>query len=138
MATNSDGNTETTTTRLTTGLLASLRRLLAASTEVLRTRLEIFSVELEEEGVRVRELFFLVQVSLFFLGVGLLLATLFILLIFWDSHRLTALAAFAALYLVAGIGTTLVLRHKLRSRPRFLGATMAELSKDRDHLISRS
>ena len=134
---NSDRSAESVTTR-STGLLASLQRLLATSAEVLRTRVEILSTEFEEEGVRLRELFFLEQVSLFFLGVGLLLATLFTVLIFWDSHRLSALAAFAVLYLAAGVGTALLLRRKLRNRPRLFSATLAELGKDRERLVSRS
>ncbi|MCW8903823.1 phage holin family protein [Sedimenticola sp.] len=134
---NSDSSAESATTR-STGLLASLQRLLATSAEVLRTRVEILSTELEEEGVRVRELFFLQQVSLFFLGLGLLLATLFVLLVFWDSHRLSSLAVFAALYLTAGVGTAWVLRRKLRNRPRLFSASVAELRKDRERLASRS
>lgn len=134
---NSDSSAESVTTR-STGLLASLQRLLATSAEVLRTRVEILSTEFEEEGVRIRELFFLEQVSLFFVGVGLLLATLFTVLIFWDSHPLSALAAFAVLYLAAGVGTALVLRRKLRNRPRLFSATLAELGKDRERLVSRS
>lgn len=134
---NSDSSAESVTAR-STGLLASLQRLLATSAEVLRTRVEILSTEFEEEGVRIRELFFLEQVSLFFVGVGLLLATLFTVLIFWDSHPLSALAAFAVLYLAAGVGTALVLRRKLRNRPRLFSATLAELGKDRERLVSRS
>jgi uncharacterized membrane protein YqjE len=73
---------QSTSTR-TTGLLASLRQLLATSAEVLGTRVAILSTELEEEGVRVRELILFEQMSLFFLGLGLLLATLCVVLAFW-------------------------------------------------------
>lgn len=105
------------------GLSASLQRLLATSAEVLRTRVEMLSMEFQEEGVRDREPFSLEQVSLFFLGASLLLATLFTLLIVWGSHRLLALAAFAVLHLAAGVGAALVLRRKLRSRPWLFSAT---------------
>jgi uncharacterized membrane protein YqjE len=132
-----DFDAESSATRAP-GLLASLQRLLASSAEVLRTRVEILSTELEEEGVRVRELFLLEQVSLFFLGLGLLLVTLFVVLAFWETHRLPVLAGFAVLYLAIGTTTVLVMRHKLRTRPRLFSATLSELGKDRVRLTSRS
>jgi uncharacterized membrane protein YqjE len=121
-----------------TGLWASLQRLLATSAELLHTRVDILATELEEEGLRVKELLLYERVSLFFLGLGLLLATLFVILAFWDSHRLSVLAAFAVFYLAIGTGTALVARHKLKTRPRLFSATLSELGKDRDRLVSRS
>lgn len=121
-----------------TGLLASLRRLLATFAEILHTRLEILSVELEEEGGRLRELFLYALVALFFLGFGLLLLTLFVVVLFWDSHRLPVLAGITALYLVIGVGAALMVLDKLKARPRLFAATLAELGKDRERLTPRS
>lgn len=121
-----------------TGLLASLQRLLATFAEILHTRVEILSTELEEEGVRVRELLLYELVSLFFFGLGLLLVTLFVVLAFWDTHRLSVLAAFAVFYLAIGVGTALVVRHKLKTRPRLFSATLSEIGKDRERLARRS
>lgn len=120
------------------GLLVSLRRLLATFAEILHTRLEILSVELEEEGVRVRELLTYALAALFFLGFGLLLLTLLVVVVFWDTHRLPVLAGVTALYLALGIGAALMARHKLKTRPRLLAVTLAEIGKDREHLTSRS
>jgi uncharacterized membrane protein YqjE len=127
---------ESASTRAT-GLLASLQRLLATFAEILHTRVEILSTELEEEGVRVRELLLYELVSLFFFGLGLLLVTLFVVLAFWETHRLSVLAAFAVFYLAIGVGTALVVRHKLKNRPRLFSATLSELGKDRERLSSR-
>ncbi|WP_299198519.1 phage holin family protein [uncultured Amphritea sp.] len=133
--TNSDSGAQPSKSR-SQGLLASLQRLLGTSVEVLRTRVEILSTELEEEGIRVRELFILQQVSLFFLGLGLLLATILIVQLFWDSYRLTALAAFALLYLLVGFISAWVLKRKLRNRPPLFSASLAELRKDVERLES--
>ena len=46
-----DDTVERSTSTRTTGLLASLRRLLGTSAEVLRTRVAILSTELEEESI---------------------------------------------------------------------------------------
>jgi len=132
-----DTDAESTPARAS-GLLASLQRLLATFAGILHTRIEIVSTELEEEGIRVRELLFYGLVSAFFLGLGLLLGTAFVILVFWETHGLSVLAVFAVLYLAIGIGTALVVRHKLKTRPRLFSTTISELGKDRERLASRS
>jgi uncharacterized membrane protein YqjE len=116
------------------GLLASLRRLLATGVEILQTRLELVSVELEEEGIRLRELVLYAVIALFFLGFGLLLLTLLVVVLFWDTYRLPVLTGITALYLAIGIGAALRVRHTLNTRPRLFGSTLAELGKDREQL----
>lgn len=120
------------------GLLASLRRLIATFVEILRTRGELLSTELEEEVVRIRELVLYGLVSLFFLGFGLLLLTLFIIVIFWESAGPTVLGGFAFVYLAMGVVMALMIRHKLKTRPPLFSATLAELGKDRERLTARS
>ena len=117
-----------------TGLIASLRRLLGTLVEILQTRLEILAVELEEEGGRLRDLLLYAVVALVFLGFGLLLLTLFVVVLFWESYRLQVLAAITILYLALGVGAALMLRYKLKTRPRLFAATLGELGKDREQL----
>lgn len=130
-----DTGADSASTR-TTGLLASLQRLLATFVEILHTRAEILSTELEEEGGRVRELLRIEMASLFFLGLGTLLLTLFVVLAFWEDHRLSVLAGFSIFYLAIGVGAALVVRHRLKNRSRLFSATLTELGKDRDRLSS--
>ena len=118
------------------GLLAAARRLLATFTEVMHTRAEILFTEMEEEAGRIRELLLYELVSLFFLGMGLLLATLFVVMAFWDDHRLAVLAGFTLFYLAIGIGTAWVVHHKLKNRPRLFSTSLAELGKDCERLDS--
>ena len=119
------------------GLLAGLQRLLATFTEVLHTRLEILSSEVEEEGQRISQLFIYGLVSLFFIGLGLLFATVFVVAAFWETHRLYVLGGFTVFYLGIGVIAALVVRHKIKTRPRLLSATLSELGKDRERLTSR-
>ncbi len=76
--------------------------------------------------------------ALFFLGLGVLLATLFVVMAFWEDHRLAVLAGFTLFYLAIGIGTGLVARQKLKTRPRLFSTSLAELGKDRERLDSES
>lgn len=116
------------------GLLVSLRRLLANLLEVVQTRVEIVATEFEEERERLRELVVYGFLTLFFFGFGLALLTLFLILAFWDSHRLFVVGGFALAYLAAGVVALAVLRGKSRSRPRLFAATVSELKKDREQL----
>jgi uncharacterized membrane protein YqjE len=122
----------------TAGLLASLQRLLTTFIEILQTRVDILSTELEEEVYRVLQLLVYVLMSLFFLGLGLVLVTLFVVLAFWETNRLYVLAGFAVSYLGIGAITALVVIYKIRSRPRLFSTTLSELGKDRERLASRS
>ncbi len=133
-----DGSTAEAESGRATGVLASLRRLLATAAEILQTRLELLSVELEESGHLLRELLTYALVALFFLGFGMLLLTLLVVVIFWDTYRLPVLAGVTALYLAIGIGAALRVRHTLRTRPRLFAATLGELGKDRERLDPRA
>jgi len=116
------------------GLLASLQRLLATLLDIVQTRVAIVATEFEEERVRLRELVVFGFVALFFVNLGVVLFTLLVVMLFWESHRLYVMGGFALLYLGVGVVAGISLRHRLKSRPRLFATTLAELSKDRDQL----
>src|SRR5512147_3332744 len=120
------------------GLLASLQRLLATLLDIVQTRVAIVATEFEEERVRLRELVVFGFVALFFVNLGVVLFTLFVVMLFWESHRLYVMGGFALLYLGVGVVAGISLRHRLKSRPRLFATTLAELSKDRDQLTPPS
>lgn len=120
-----------------TGLLNSLKTLLATLLAIVQTRLELVSTEFEEERARLQSVLMLLLAALFCLGFGALLLTLFIVVLFWDTHRLSVTAGCAIFYLGLGWSAAAAARAKLRSKPRLFAATLAELSKDRDSLKHR-
>jgi len=119
------------------GLLASLPRLLATMIEILQTRVEIVANEFEEERERIRELVVFGFLAVFFVSLGLVLLTLFVVILLWDTHRVYAVGGFALLYLGLGIMAGVNVRRRLKARPRLFATTLAELSKDRVHLAPR-
>jgi uncharacterized membrane protein YqjE len=119
------------------GLLASLQRLMETLLEILQTRVEIVANEFEEERVRLRELVVFGVLTLFFVSVGLTLVTLFVVSLYWDTHRLQVLGGIAMLYLGLGGLTGFILYRRLKSRSRLFATTLSELEKDRDQLSSR-
>ena len=120
------------------GLLASLQQLLATLLDIVQTRVAIVATEFEEERVRLRELVVFGFVALFFVNLGIVLFTLLVVMLFWESHRLYVMGGFALLYLGVGVVAGISLRHRLKSRPRLFATTLAELSKDRDQLTPPS
>ena len=112
------------------------KKVLAALVGVFQTRLDLVVTELEEERERLREMILLGLASLFSLGLGLSLLTLFIVAFFWETHRFAVLGGFVVLYLGLGLILVLIVRKKIVSKPRFLSAVLSELTKDREHLNS--
>jgi uncharacterized membrane protein YqjE len=119
------------------GLFQSLANLVATIVAIAQTRLELLSTELQEEMHRVAEIMVWTLIALLSAGIGLFLLALVIIFVFWDAHRVLASVAVTGAFFVIAIVAGLVLRAKVRGKPRLLDATLAELAKDRDSLMSR-
>lgn len=120
------------------GLLGSTRAVLVALLEIGQTRLQLASTELEEERLRIAELLLFATAALFFLGIGIVLATLLLVLLFWDGPRVLVLALAAAAFLAIGAGLAAAWRRKAAAKPPLLASTLAELQRDREALIQHS
>jgi uncharacterized membrane protein YqjE len=116
------------------GLLASAGRLLATLLGIIETRVALVANEYEEEREHLRDVVFYSVVALFFLTFGLLLLSLFVILLFWDRFGVAAVGVGAGLYLLLGVLAYVVLRVKHRNRPRLFATTLAELARDRQEL----
>jgi uncharacterized membrane protein YqjE len=119
------------------GALDSLRALGATLVEAVETRVELALVELREEGERRKAMLVLAVTGALFLSLGLLLAAFFVVVFFWDTHRLEAIAGVTLLYLGIAAGAFLRLRANARSAPAPFEATLRELAADRDLLRGR-
>ena len=116
------------------GLLASARRLLSTLTSIVSTRLELLANELQEERLRLTQMLFFALSALFCFGMGVLLLTVFIVVLFWDDHRLAAIAVLGILFFAAGGLLTMLLRGKASEKSGLFSASLAELDRDRQHL----
>jgi len=117
-----------------TGLMESLERLAGTLLVIFQTRLELLSNEMEEERVRIEQMLLYGSVALFFFGLAIMLLTAFIVVLFWDSHRLLVLGGFTALFFVAGLLVLNELRRLAREKSKLFSASLAELADDRDRL----
>ena len=118
------------------GLLGSLKSLSSLVVAIAHNRLNLLSTDLEIARERTVSVLMMVLVSLFCLCFGALLLALFVVVIFWDTHRLIALGSVTGLFLlIGGIYLWRVLR-ALKRMPATFEASLTELAKDYNALKS--
>lgn len=113
------------------GLFASLRGLAATGLVLLRTRLELLAVEIQEEKARVVGLVAYSIATVLLLGAGTIFLAVFVTVLLWESNRLLALGIFAALFLGGGVICLLAVRRLAAMPSSLFAASLAELAKDR-------
>lgn len=118
------------------GLFASLKALSVSLIDIVYTRLELLSADVAEEREQLTAFLVLVLVALFCFGVGTVLLTILIVVLFWDTHRLPALISLTAVFLIGGAGVTWLALYRIRTKPKLFESSLAELSKDREQLTS--
>lgn len=116
------------------GLMGSVKQLLSTLTSIASTRLELLANELQEERLHLTQMLVLALIALFCFGVGILLLAAFIVVLFWDDHRLAALGALSVLFFALGALMAMLLHGKAQTKPRLFSASLAELAKDREQL----
>jgi uncharacterized membrane protein YqjE len=119
------------------GLFKSIANLVANLIATAQTRIELLTTELQEEIHRAAELLVWTLVALLAAAMGLFLTALVIIFVFWDTHRVLASVLVASSFFVIAAAALVVLRAKVRNRPRLLEGTLAELAKDREQLTRK-
>jgi len=116
--------------RLESGLFASLRRMLATLLALVQTRLELISVEIEEQIDYAAAVLLWTILAVFFGSLTVLLLALTVVILFWDGHRLLAAGAVTGAFALVALTAVLMVRSLLARRPRFLASTVDELRRD--------
>ena len=112
------------------GPLGSARAAGGTLLALLRVRAELIALELKEQTDRGKRLLVLAVVAAAFLFAGLLLAALFVVVLFWDTWRLQAMAAVTLAYAGIGAWAGLRIRAILASSPPAFAATLQEFEND--------
>lgn len=116
------------------GLMASIKRLLSTLVSIAAARLELLANELQEERLRLMQMLFFALFALFFFGLGILLLTVFVVVLFWDDHRLAVTGTLSVFFFALGLLMVMLLRSKAQAGSRLFSVSLAELAKDREHL----
>lgn len=113
-------------------------RIMTGLVSIIQTRLKLIAIEVEEESLRLFSYAIAVLAAMFCLGIAVLLSILLVIIVYWDTHRLTALLSLIGFFaLVGGIISWKVLR-AYRKKPPLLVHTLGELSEDLAKLKSVS
>jgi uncharacterized membrane protein YqjE len=115
-------------------LAASLKGLAGTVLTLLQIRLELLSVEAQEEVARVASLLLYGAVAVILLALGLGFAAILITVALWDTQRLLALAVFTTLFLVLGGVLAWLAYQRIRRGSVLFAASLAELRQDREQL----
>ena len=113
------------------GYLSSLKSLgdgLLASVE---DRLELFSVELQEEKFRLIQTFIWISAAIFAGMMALAFASLTVVYFFWESARFTVLGGLTLLYTGALVAIIVAFRRFIARQPTPFAATRSEIREDR-------
>jgi uncharacterized membrane protein YqjE len=114
---------------------AALSRIGATLVAMVHARLELAAVEVQEELGRLLGYLAWTLMAVL-LGAGaVLLAALFVILLFWDSYRLLAVGGMAALFALAGVVIMMKVRASFATREPMFAATLGELRNDVDFII---
>ena len=113
-------------------LSASLRRLGSTLFATLHSRVELLALEYQRERMQIVRLILLGLAALVFLALGAITATIFVIVLFWDSQRLVVIGFLALLYLAIGAGIVAFVKREAERSKRPFSASLEELRRDRE------
>jgi uncharacterized membrane protein YqjE len=112
-----------------TGLGDLLGRVGSTAARALSTRVELAALEWQEERLRLREILIWSVTAFLLGGMGVLLLTAFIILLFPEGARVYVTAALAVLYFCGAAGAWFGLKAGLKREP--FAETIDQVKKDR-------
>jgi len=108
-----------------------LRRAASTLLALLKLRLELAGIELQEEADRVVAVLACAIAGVLLLGFGFAFVALAVTVALWDTHRVAALAVGAVFFLVAGAALLASASRGARKRPPVFSASAEQLDADR-------
>ena len=117
------------------GLGEALSALASTTVATLRTRLELATVEFEEQRERTKLMLFLIVIATVFACFALIALSALVVVLLWDSYRLAALLGVALVYIVIAGSAFYALRQNTAPRP--FSATLQQLERDAEVLRRR-
>jgi len=119
------------------GFMGSVQGLTRGLLALIRTRAELLAIELEEEKERRKEMLILAVLGALFLALGVQLLAFLVVVVFWDTYRIAAIAGVTGLYFGIAGWAFWRLRTRWRNSPSPFAASLQELGKDMDAMQGR-
>jgi uncharacterized membrane protein YqjE len=113
------------------GYLSSLRSLGDGFLASVQDRLELFTVELQEEKFRLIQTFIWISAGVFAAMMAVTFTSLTLVYLFWETARLAVLGGLALFYAAALVVIIVSLRRFIARQPSPFEATQQEIRGDR-------
>ena len=110
----------------------SLTRLLTSMAAMLHGRIELATIEIEEEALRLFSVLMLSLLALFCATFALALLVVLCIVLFWEQHRIAVLLGFIVLFALGCLFLARLVRQQYKNKPALLATTLAEIRKDID------
>lgn len=120
------------------GILGSLRTLGHGLLSTVHDRIELFSLELQEEKFRLIQIFIWICAAVFSGMMAITFASLTLVYLFWESARLAVLGGVTLFYAGALVAVIIGFRRFLARQPTPFAATRQELKEDRECILPTS
>lgn len=122
------------TERPAPGLGAALSGISATLVALLRTRLELATVEFEEEREHIKTLLALTVVATVFSCFALVAFSVLVVVFLWDRYPIAAVLGVTMAYVLIAAGAMLALKQRMQAHGRPFAATLSELERDSQSL----
>src|SRR5437764_9772740 len=123
-------------------ILAAAGRIATTLVAMAGTRLELAAVEFQEDARRLLGYAAWTMLAVFLAAGALMLAALFVIVVFWDSYRLAAVGGMAVLFGLGAAVIVMKVRAGLDAQSPLFSSTLAELRNDvaylRGHALAAS
>jgi len=119
------------------GVFETLRGLWATGCALMRNRVELFGVELQEQRLRLLRMMILGAAGVFLANLALVMLTITVIVLAGPEARPLVLVGLTLLYLTAATIVFLRLRKEVRSAPPPFNDTISELRKDSEWFSPR-
>ena len=114
---------------------SSSRRLGAAFLGLLHSHVELFGIELQEQKSRTVSLLLFAGLTLVFALLLLIGLSALVLIVLWDSYRLSGIIGLCLFYTLAAVFCGLRLKAAIFDESSPFNATLEELANDRERLL---
>lgn len=118
-----------------TGPSSSARRLGAAVLGLLHSHVELFGIELQEQKARTVSLLLFAGLALVFALLLLVGLSALVMILVWDTYRLTGIISLCVFYTLAAAFCGLRLKAAVFDESTPFHATLEELANDRERLL---
>ncbi|MEN9840459.1 MAG: hypothetical protein RL376_259 [Verrucomicrobiota bacterium] len=120
------------------GFLGALRKLCEGLIVSVEQRIALLSAELQEEKLRLIQIFIWISAVVFSGMMAVSFASLLLVYLFWESARLWVLGGLAVFYAGVFLTVLLAFRRYLARQPQPFAATISELAEDRACILAKA